>query len=287
MNNKIYKLEKQELPEKLRNIKNPPNQLYCIGNKELLYEESFGIVGTRKITKYGKQACREFAKELTLRDISVISGMAKGTDSVAHETTLDYDGRTIAVLGTGLENIFPPENIKLFERIVSNNGLVISEYENHVERSKERFPERNRIVAGLSEGLLVVEATHRSGTSITARFAKEQGKEVFAVPGRIYDKHSEGTNSLVKQGARLVTNIEDILVHYPQFMNKKRKEDGIKNVKSEYEEVYKILEETDCTLEDLLGFSKYNIKDLLMLLSNMEIEGIIINEMGVYRINRR
>lgn len=288
MNKEIYKIESRQLPSKLKNIKNPPKQLYCIGNKELLFENSFGIVGSRKISKYGEIVCTNFSKELALRNIPVVSGMARGTDSVAYETTLDYDGKTIAVLGSGLENIFPPENVKLFERIVNNNGLVISEYENSIEPSKDRFPERNRIVAGLSDGLLVVEASNKSGTSITAKFAKEQGKKVFAIPGRLGDKHSSGTNQMIKEGAILTTTIEDILIHYPQFINKKRKDEDYRlEIKPEYQEIYEILEESECTMEDLLGFSKYNIKDFLKLLSNMEIEGIIVKEMGIYRINRR
>lgn len=288
MKYEIYKLEKEDLPDKLKFIKKPPNQLYCIGNKELLYEDSFAIVGSRKITKYGEKVCREFAKEIALRNIPIVSGMAIGTDTIAHETTIDYGGKTIAVLGTGLENIFPLENVKLFKRIVNNNGLVISEYENNIGRNKKQFPERNRIVAGISKGVLVIEASCISGTSITARIAKEQEKKVFAIPGRLGDKYSEGTNKMINQGAILTTSVEDILDCYPQFANKQRKEEILKpEIKSEYMNIYKVLEESECTIDDLLGFSKYNIKDLLMLLSNMEIEGIIIKEMGIYKINRR
>lgn len=287
MQNKIYKIDQNQLPNKLQIIEKPPKQLYCIGNKELLYEESFGIVGSRNITSYGIKNCKYFSKEFALRDIPVVSGMARGTDTIAHKTALNYCGKTIAVLGTGLENIFPPENEELFKRIINNGGLVVSEYENHIGPSKERFPERNRIVSALSEGILVIEAAILSGTAITARYAQKQEKLVFAIPGKITDKQSIGTNRLIKNGAILTVDINDILVNYPQFMNKLRKTNTDKKMKKEYRQIYKILKESNNTTDELLRNTKYNIKDLLNLLSNMELEGIIIQEMGVYKINEK
>lgn len=171
-----------EYPEKLRKIKAPPRNIYAVGNLSLLHEDSISVVGTRHITdygiRYGKMICKEFA----MRGIPIVSGMAIGADTLAHKIALEYSGKTIAVLPSGLENIFPKKNKKLFEEIVKKGGLVISEYESEVSANSKHFLERNRIVAGLGLGLFVIEALFRSGTSVTAKIAKEQGKDVFALP---------------------------------------------------------------------------------------------------------
>lgn len=185
MRNKIIKITKKDFPNKLKIIKNCPLELYCIGNIELLYKDSFTVIGTRKISEYGVKNCEHFTSELAYRDIPVVSGLALGTDSIAHKTALKCDGETIAVIGSGFENIFPVENKELFENIILNRGLVISEYKPDVPVKKENFPNRNRIIAAISEGVLVIEATYRSGTSITVRYAKEQSKKVFAIPRKI------------------------------------------------------------------------------------------------------
>lgn len=284
---KILKLEQKDFPEKLKEIRNPPKQLYYVGNIKLLYQDSFAIVGTRRITDYGIKNCKEFSKELVLRNIPIVSGMAIGTDTVAHKTALDYGGATIAVLGGGLERIFPKENYELFRRIVENGGLVISEYEKDVEANKTTFPQRNRIVAAISEGVLVVEAAYRSGTSITAKYAREQEKKVFAIPGKLDNSFGVGVNKLIKEGAILTTEIEDILINYPQFMDRKRKSEGQKRIKKEYRKVYKILNREDSSIDDLLIQTNYGIKELIKILSNMQIENIISQEMGVYKINEK
>ena len=182
MKYKIKTLDKKDFPEKLKIIPKSPNKLYLIGNIDLLYKDSFGIVGTRKISEYGIRNCEHFTKEFVFRDIPIVSGMALGTDSIAHDTALRYGGETIAVLGGGLKNIYPEENKNLFKRIIDNNGLVVTEYENEVTPDKKNFPKRNRIISALSEGILIIEAAYRSGTSITAKWAYLQGKKVFALP---------------------------------------------------------------------------------------------------------
>lgn len=282
---KICTLISKQFPEKLLKIKNPPKQLYYVGNINLLYEESFAVVGTRRITKYGIKNCRNFTKELVLRNIPIVSGMAIGTDTIAHKTALNYKGKTIAVLGSGLERIYPAQNYKLFEEIISNGGLVITEYEKNVEAKSNQFPQRNRIVTAISEGVLVIEAGYRSGTAITAKYAKQQGKLVFAIPGNLDNLYGVGVNKMIKEGAILTTCIEDILNNYPQFMNRKWKELSRIRIKKEYEKIYKILENGECTIDELLEKSKYNIKEIIKVLSSMELDNIVINEMGVYKIN--
>lgn len=169
-------------PQKLKSMWNAPDKIYAMGNIKLLNEKCFSVVGSRGITNYGKKYCKKICKEFALRDIPIVSGMAVGADTIAHETTIQYGGKTIAVLPCGFDNIYPKENRNLFKQILDNNGLAITEYEHNVLASSDKFLERNRIVVGLGEGLFVVEALYRSGTSVTARIATENSKKVFALP---------------------------------------------------------------------------------------------------------
>lgn len=205
MNSKYY-------PERLRNIDSPPKELYCLGNLELLnYKNNIAMIGSRNCSSYGERAAKDFAYNLAKEDICIVSGLAKGIDSFSHMGALNARGKTIAVLGSGLDNIYPKENIKLVEEIIKNNGLVISEYPLGTKPLKYHFPARNRIISGLSDSILVVEARKNSGTNITVDFALEQGKDVFVIPGNIYSRTSDGTNYLITEGAIPVLSYEDIL----------------------------------------------------------------------------
>ncbi len=276
-----------EYPEKLRNIKNPPQKLYALGNIKLLKKPSLAIVGTRHITEYGIQNCKYFAQEIVKKDIPIVSGMAVGTDSIAHKTALKCNGETIAVLGSGFKHIFPKENIGLFEKIIYNNGLVITEYSPEMTPKSERFLERNRIVSGLSEGVLVIESAYRSGTSVTAKLAYSQGKIVMALPGRLDNSYGVGVNKLIQEGAKLVTNIEDIICNFPQFMNKLGKTNeprqiSFLEVKEEYQEIMEILQNQILSIEEIVQKTKTkNLRETLNLLINMELDGIVKQEIGV------
>lgn len=274
---KIIEILNKDMPEKLKNIKNAPKKIYAIGNIELLNKKSFGIVGTRRITEYGRKNCIKFAEEISLRDIPIVSGMAIGTDTIAHKIALENSSETIAVLGSGFKNIFPKENITLFEQIVENKGLIITEYEENCGVNKSNFPKRNRIITALSEGVLIIEAGYRSGTSITAKHAKEQGKKVFAIPGRIDSKLGIGVNELIKNGAFLTTNIEDILKHYPEF-TKKTKKVKISNFNNEYEKIINILEEGEKSIQELANLSNINLLELFEIITKMEFEKIIFKD---------
>lgn len=278
---KIQEIMPEDYPLKLLKIRNHPKKLYAIGNIALLHKASFGIVGTRRITEYGKKICKTFAKEFSLRNIPVISGMAIGVDEIAHRTTLEYEGETIAVLGFGFEYAHSEGNKELFEEIIKNNGLIISEYSESTEKSKENFPKRNRIIAALSEGVLVVEAAEKSGSAITARWANKYDKKVFAIPGKIDDKMSCGTNKLIKEFAILTTKIEDIIECYPQFIDKKRKNISEKikiksnEIKDEWKEIISCIEKDGKTIDELQLETNKNIRDLLKILTEMEILEII------------
>lgn len=277
----IINLEDELYPQKLRNINKPPQKLYAMGNLELLNKEMFAVVGTRKITEYGKRIAEKLCTEIALRNIPIISGMALGTDTVAHKIALKYNTPTIAVLGTGLNNIYPKENTELYNQILESNGLILSEIDLDGKYNSSHFPRRNRIVSGLSEGVLVIEAAYRSGTSITVRYAKEQGKPVFAVPGGLENTYGVGVNKFIKDGAILVTEINDILEFYPQFLNKKRKTISEKKIKSEYIQIYQILSQRNHTLDEISKKVKNkNIREITNILTMMELEDLIIQDLG-------
>lgn len=211
MDDKIY-------PESLKQIYDPPRQLYCIGNIELLESnKKIAIIGCRDYSAYGHNIAEKFSYELSMRGMIIVSGGAKGIDSFAHKGCLKANKETIMVLGNGLDYVYPPENKLLELEIIKNNGLLISEYPIGVRPSKYTFPARNRIISGLSSGVLVIEAKQKSGTLITVDFALEQGKNIYAVPGNINSENAMGTNELIKQGAKIVTSIYDILEDYIDF----------------------------------------------------------------------
>lgn len=209
-NIQLITMFENEYPERLKNIYDKPVLLYVVGNTELLKRNSVAIVGSRNCSEYGKSISRKIAYDLAKQNICVISGLAKGIDKYSHIGALEATGKTIAVIGSGLDNIYPYENKNLYERIIKNDGLIVTEYVIGTKPCKINFPARNRIISGLSDAIVVVEAGLRSGALITADFGLEQGKEIFAIPGNINSLNSQGTNELIKQGAVLVTKSEDI-----------------------------------------------------------------------------
>ena len=220
----IVSIQDYEYPKRLKEIYDPPISLYIKGDKNILNYKSIGIVGCREVSEYGKRASKYFSYNLANNGVNIVSGLAKGVDSYAHIGTIEaqyvesslqfkknnYIGRTIAVVGNGLDIVYPKENKKLEDTILKTSGCVISEYPLGTKPEKMNFPARNRIISGMSNGILVIEAKERSGTLITVDFALEQGRDVFVVPGNINSINSVGTNELLKQGAKLVTTYNDI-----------------------------------------------------------------------------
>ena len=209
-NIKLVNIFDEEYPESLRNIYAPPITLFTKGDVSLLKEKSIAIVGCREPTSYGEYVTKNFAHQLCENNITVISGMARGIDTAAHIGAIQSCGKTIAVLGCGIDIIYPKENYKVYNEILKR-GLIISEYIVGTKPEPSNFPQRNRIISGLSDGVLVVEAKQKSGTMITTDFALEQGKELYVIPGNITSATSEGTNNLIKEGAKLVTTVNEIL----------------------------------------------------------------------------
>lgn len=210
----IISIQDEEYPEILRNIYDPPLLFYIRGNKEILNNDSIAIIGCRECSQYGKNVAQELAYNISKNRINIVSGLAKGIDAEAHRGCILAGGKTIAVLGNGLDTIYPQENISLAKKILETGGAIISEYPLGEKPQKQNFPERNRIVSGISKGVIVVEAKEKSGTLITVDFALEQGRDVFVVPGNINVDTSKGTNELIKQGAKLITNYNDVLEEY-------------------------------------------------------------------------
>jgi DNA processing protein len=205
-------LQDKDYPAILKEIHDPPKELYIKGEIINQDKTAIGVVGTRKYTQYGKEVALDIAGKLAKLGITIVSGLAKGIDTFAHQAALENGGRTIAVLGSGMDknSFFPRSNYSLSEKI-SQQGAVISEYPPGTRGTFFTFPQRNRIISGLSLGTIVIEAPEESGALITAALALEQNREVFAIPGSIYEKNSVGTNRLIKLGAKLVIDVEDIL----------------------------------------------------------------------------
>ena len=200
-------------PEKLKCIENRPAFLYVRGKLENLYGDSVAIVGSRESSNYGNNVAKKISKELADRNINIISGLAIGIDKYAHLGALESKiGKTIAVLGTDVleNNFYPKENKRIFEKILENNGTIVSEFKLGTKAEKYNFPRRNRIISGLSEKIIVVEAKEKSGSLITVDYGLEQGKDIFAVPGNINSSNSKGTNKMILEGAKIFTNVEDI-----------------------------------------------------------------------------
>ena len=272
---KIIKLHENIFPHNLKKIKNAPNKIYVEGNEELLNKNSLAIVGTRTPTEYGKKMAFNFAKELSNEDICIVSGLADGIDSYAHLGAKSGKGGTIAVLGCGFNHIYPEHNLKLYKEILEEGGCIVSEYEPEEKYKSEYFPARNRIISGLAMGVLIVEGRYRSGSSITARLAIEQNKEVFCIPSNIDSKTGYVPNEYIKNGAQLVTCKEDILEYFP-----KEKEEM--QLAPEYLEIYKYMSKIPISVDEIARLTDLSVASVNERLMLMEIEGLIRNVSGGY-----
>ena len=214
----ILTMEDDAYPERLREIYDPPAVLWIRGSVGLLARPGIAVVGTRQPSPYGAGMAEMLARDLANRRLTILSGMARGVDTAAHKGALDVGGKTVAVWGTGIDVIYPKENKKLAERIVESGGTIVSEYPMGTFPAPQNFPVRNRILSGMSVGVLVIEAGEYSGTRITARLAMEQNRDVYAVPGNVTNKNAWGPNTLIKQGAKLTATWEDVWEDLPSQM---------------------------------------------------------------------
>ncbi|PLV59005.1 DNA-processing protein DprA [Thermotoga sp. KOL6] len=274
-NVKLVSFWDEAYPDPLKNMKSPPVVLFVRGNEKLLRERCVSVVGTRRPTAYGVSVTKRFVKMLSEHFV-VVSGMALGIDSVAHRTALENGGRTLAVLGTGVDKIYPKTNEQLLARILKN-GCVVSEYVMGTNPKKHHFPARNRIIAGLSEVVIVTEAPAKSGAILTAKFAIDNGRDVFAIPGDIDRKTSEGTNYLIKSGAYPLTCEEDLIFYFGIT----RKSSF--SVNQHQREIYELLKVSPKSVDDLAEELGWEISEVLKTISEMEIMGLIESTGGIYR----
>ena len=279
---KIIDIDSTDFPDTLRYIPNPPKKLYCEGNISLLKSKCFAIVGSRHCTDYGKKVTLEFSEKLTKAGLTIVSGMAIGTDTYAHIGCLNSNGKTIAVLGDGFNHIFPAKNKKLFHQIINNSGLIVSEYPPDTMWKSEYFLARNRIVSGLSIGTLVIEAAYRSGTSVTARLTKQQGRKLFCIPSNIYSSHGIGTNNFIREGAILTTCVNDIFCEY-DFLEKfidtsceipSKKVSNIA-VPDEYKAIYNLISKESISVDSISKKLNLNINEVNSVLLMMELNGYV------------
>ncbi|MBZ9572572.1 DNA-processing protein DprA [Patescibacteria group bacterium] len=272
---KTIEISDELYPKLLRKISDPPKALYFRG--ELLKDETcFAIVGTRRCSDYGKEIAFSIARDLAEAGLTIVSGMARGIDSMAHKGAIEVQKRTIAVLGTGVDkkSIYPQENLILVKKILENEGCLISEYPPGTPGMKGYFPERNRIISGISLGVLVVEAKFGSGALITANWARKQGRKVFALPGSVHSSNSKGPHFLIKKGARLVENANDILKELNLAKVERKK---IKGGSLEENLILEVLANGNLHIDKIIEKTELSSQVVSASLSLMEIEGKVKN----------
>ncbi len=264
----------KKYPKRLLEIKEHPKKLYVEGNIDLLNKnEIVAIVGTRKCTEYGKEQAKRFSNFLAKKDVCIISGLARGIDSIAHYYAKSEKGKTIAVIASGFNNIYPKENEKLFKEIIDEGGCVISEYEPNTEVNMLNFPKRNRIISGLAKITLVVEARYRSGSTITARCAVKQGRELLCIPGNIDKLSSYGTNKLISEGlAKIVISPQEII----EELNISE-EGKITDIQLEdrYKEIYNQINDIPISNNEIARRIKKEISEINEILFMLEVDGFI------------
>ena len=277
-NIKFVTIKDSAYPKLLKEIYGPPPLLYYRGSLSFLKDPSLAVVGARKYSLYGQQATEEIIGPLSRHKITIVSGLAIGIDALAHESCLNSHGQTVAVLGSGLnwQNIYPSINRFLAQKIIDSGGALISEYHPETLPAKYTFPLRNRIIAGLSIATLVIEAGENSGSLITARHALENNRDVFAIPGSIFNSRSQGTNNLIKKGAKLISSAEDIL---EELNLKDIQEFSVAESREEISEpeksILQFLSQEPLHVDKIAIYSKIKINVLSSLLMMLEIKGLI------------
>jgi DNA processing protein len=274
----VLTVEDALYPENLKTIHYPPPVLYFKGTIVEADKNSISIVGSRKATYYGKMVAEKLSKDLALAGLTVISGMARGIDTAVHKGTLSVNGRTIAVLGCGIDLIYPPENRRLAQEI-QESGAVISEFPLFTLPERQNFPRRNRIISGLSLGTVVVEAAEKSGALITADSALEQGREVFAIPGNINSPLSNGSHNLIKQGAKLVNNYQDILeeihITLPQKTTGKEMVKENASLSEKEKIIYRLITKEPAQIDEIIEASKFSASKVSEILLKLELKDLI------------
>ena len=285
---KTISIREEEYPSSLKNIQDPPKVIYIRGTLPTKSEICFAIVGTRKCSPYGKQIASEIAQDLAEAGLTIVSGLAPGIDTSVHKAVVKRKRKTIAVLGTGLDpkSIYPKTNLGLAKEILDTGGCLISEYKPDIHGSKFTFPQRNRIIAGLSVGVLVVEAPLKSGALITANWAFLQNKKVFAVPASVYSTRSKGCHFLIKKGAKLVESSEDILCELE--IEKEKRHKPTSGIKSKEEKIILDVLNQPMHIDKIIEKTGLPVSSVNKTLAILEIEGKVRNLGGnTYALGNR
>lgn len=267
-------LKSSQFPIRLSSLTDSPEQLYVLGNTNLLNaEHALSVVGSRKITPYGRQITTDLVEDVAKHGVIIVSGLALGVDALAHQACLNVNGKTIAVMPCGLDNIYPASHRNLALKILENDGLLVSEYSQGVRPLKHHFIARNRIVSGLGDAILVTEASRQSGTIHTANFALEQGRTVMAVPGNITSPESQGTNNLIRNGASPVTEVQDIF----EVLEINTEKESVEVFASNDQEqtVLELLKSGVSDGDELLAGSRLDVSSFNQTLTMLEITGKI------------
>lgn len=283
MSKNIIEYTSDLYPKRLKLIQNPPVRLYVEGNVENLKQIGIAVIGSRTNTQYGEKMCKRFVKELVEYNIIIISGLANGIDSIAHKTCLKNSGKTVAVLPSGLENIYPEKNKELAKEIIKNGGTIISEYESNTKADSKKFLERNRIIAGIGIGTLVVEGGYRSGTSVTAKYTLENKKAVFCIPSSLENPKGIITNELIKKGAKLVTTTKDILENYKEITFCKRKtesKDILFDIPLELRKIYININDTPQDVNEISRKTGTTIEETIYKLTILQLNDKILELPG-------
>ncbi|OFI07713.1 hypothetical protein CLOACE_00610 [Clostridium acetireducens DSM 10703] len=283
-NIKLVKLNDKNYPEKLKHYDSSPSILFYKGDiTKINKNKNVAIVGARRCSIYGKNICSIISEELSKNNINIISGLAKGIDCISHKVCLSKEGYTCAILGSGIDIIYPKENKYLYNEICEK-GCVISEFPLGTKPLKRNFPMRNRIISGISDIVIVVEAGEKSGSLITADFALDQGKDVMSVPGSLFSSKSKGTNKLIKEGAYPVTSIKDIfeLLNY-EYTDKSINKDNIE-INSLEKKIYSLIDYSPIHIDDIITQSKVDIKQLYELLFELQFKNLVTCISGNYYV---
>ena len=278
---KNIKIEDEDYPKKFLQLKKPPKTIWVEGDISLLEKPALAIVGSRKNTPYGEKIAKLFATQIAKQGIVIVSGLALGIDTIAHTYSKSSVGKTVAVVGSGLNKIYPEENIELAKEIIDGGGCLISEYEPDEKVNMRNFPKRNRLICALSEGVFVVEADYRSGSKLTGNLGLKYDKKVFCVPRNIGELRGWGTNLLIQEGAKLVLSPGDILEEYGIKYDKKEELEQIYEkkkkikIKPEYKKLYNLITEDPIEINELAKKSNLDISELNQKITMMEIEGYI------------
>ncbi|NQS89839.1 DNA-protecting protein DprA [Patescibacteria group bacterium] len=290
----VITIEDGRYPKLLKEIKDAPKQLYCKGNwDDSIFENCLAVVGSRRMTSYGKRATERLVRDIAAAGVTIVSGFMYGVDATAHQAALSVGGRTIAVMPCGIDLIHPGHQEDLYNEIIDNNGLIVSEYEGGMKPSNWTYPRRNRIVAGLSWAALIVEAGKKSGSLITANFARKFKRKLFSVPGPITSATSMGTLELIKEGAVLAVNSRDVLDYYGfaqgTLLHSQRQTHGLPEAHSGafplQKKIFEELQREPLEIDELSRLLEASVSEVGTTLSIMQLQGLITQEGRKYYVN--